>query len=90
VYFACFEENNQVEFFLNKVPTTDLDYYSKIKRPIWLYAISEKIRILQYKKITEFVDDMNLLFQNFSAFVPVKDMTHRTIAVINGYNNLAT
>jgi hypothetical protein len=69
---ACFEENNQVELFLNKVPTTEMDYYSIIKRPIWLYAISEKVSSQQYKNVSEFVDDMNLLFQNFSAFNPVK------------------
>ena len=73
MYLACFEGNaNQVELFLHEVPITETDYYSVIKHPIWLSAIAEKISKGRYERVTQFVDDMNLMFRNFSTFHPVK------------------
>lgn len=71
MYLACFEENNQVEVFLNEVPKTEVDYHAIIKKPIWLYAIANKVSEEAYNNISEFVEDMNLLFKNFSTFNPV-------------------
>jgi len=65
---ACFEDNSQVELFVNQVPQTETDYHSVIKQPIWLQLIGERINFKSYTNVSKFLDDMNLLFQNFSTF----------------------
>ncbi|KAL7075295.1 hypothetical protein ACQ4LE_005879 [Meloidogyne hapla] len=68
VFLACFEDNSQVELFVNQVPPTETDYHNIIKHPIWLQLIGERINFKSYANVSKFLDDMNLLFQNFSTF----------------------
>ncbi|KAL3097816.1 hypothetical protein niasHS_000551 [Heterodera schachtii] len=68
VYLACFVDFSNVEHFLNAVSTAESDYYSVIKEPIWFNKIATKISSDEYKMISEFVEDMNLLFRNCSTF----------------------
>nr|CAD2172907.1 unnamed protein product [Meloidogyne enterolobii] len=68
VFLACFEDNSQVELFVNQVPQSETDYHSVIKHPIWLQLIGERINFKSYTNVSKFLDDMNLLFQNFSTF----------------------
>ncbi|KAF7638075.1 hypothetical protein Mgra_00002526 [Meloidogyne graminicola] len=68
VFLACFEDSSQVELFINKVPSTESDYHAIIKNPIWLQAIGEKINSKTYTCVVKFLEDMNLLFRNFSTF----------------------
>uniref|UniRef100_A0A914I873 Transcription intermediary factor 1-alpha n=1 Tax=Globodera rostochiensis TaxID=31243 RepID=A0A914I873_GLORO len=68
VYLACFEDFSHVEPFLNAVSRDEADYYAVIKEPIWLCKIAQKISTDEYRLISEFIDDMNLLFRNCSTF----------------------
>lgn len=51
--------------FLNKVNKRDApDYNDVIKYPMDLNTVSKKLRTLQYKSKKEFVDDLNLIWDN--------------------------
>lgn len=43
-------------------------YYSIIKQPIDLTTIAKNISENRYHRIDEFIDDMNLIFQNCSTY----------------------
>ncbi|KAL2127550.1 hypothetical protein VTI74DRAFT_10556 [Chaetomium olivicolor] len=69
--------------FLNRVNKRDApDYYNFIKQPMDLGTMTKKLKGLQYKSKTEFVYDLNLIWDNCLKYN--QDMGHPLRRMANG------
>ncbi|KAH7693732.1 Bromodomain containing protein [Aphelenchoides avenae] len=68
ILLACFIVHQEAEPFLNEVSREHEDYYSVIKQPMCFRTIARRISYDVYQNPLEFIQDMNLVFQNCSKF----------------------
>lgn len=58
-------------------------YNSVISNPMWLDKVKTKLQEDQYKTMREFVDDINLIFDNSQTFNKVRHISRSIINILH-------
>lgn len=82
-YFVRFLENKVFSFYYPffQVP----DYYDFIDKPMDFGTIKKKLNGVQYFEVQDFLDDINLVFQNCLTYNPPRSRVSREGAKLKSY-----
>lgn len=72
--------------FLKPVNAKEVtDYYTKIKEPMDLQTMNEKLRAKKYKTLTDFVADVSRIFDNCRYYNPTDSSFYRCAEVLENF-----